>query len=153
MILPVIIRNKSDFKRSIKRLLRKYYDLSYGKKLTRIYRQQLISVNEGKSCDIEVCINELVQYLRCCMKHNQSLETLRMKKLINSLTHLQKKVSMNCAKNKKIDKKIITRCIVLHKELLASFDGRKLRLRYSQCDEPYQKVTMSSVCVWNNDWY
>ena len=142
----------SELRRNTRYLLEKMRDLYRPKKYENIINKSAIAPQLNMLSDVQVCISYLINSYNCYLLAQSSDFDYPLKKYGIFLRHLEvlnDQISSAVQNGKIVPKKYISNVLKVQTVFFRSLKSKKTSL---DCKHFYEKMVLSAVVVWNNDW-
>lgn len=146
------IKGIRDIRTNSRTILEKFKDLSFPKKYESVIDKNLISLKQGKSADIILCINYISESYECFFRiqfDRPEHPSKKYQSLIKSLKILCEKIEDSIKYRNPVKRKFIANVLRAHTKY---FNSITLKEFNSDCKNPHEKSILCSISVWNNNW-
>jgi hypothetical protein len=133
-------------------ILEKFRDLYRPRKFQKIISRNEIASSTGKIADIQVTIDYILKSYECHLAIQQNVNGFPNRKkaiLYNNLKTLSEKIKESCSTNCPVSKKYVSNVLKAQTVFFNALNSKKIN---KGCKDPYDKLILSAISVWNNDW-
>ena len=133
-------------------ILEKLKDLSLQRKFERVISKNAIAKKNGKIADVQICIQYIIESYICFLFEqfkNSDYPKGKQAILFNNLKTLENKIFESVKNSNPIPKKYISNVLKAQTIYFNCLKSKKINM---DCSEPYDKLILSSISVWNNEW-
>jgi hypothetical protein len=149
MIKPNTIRG---VRKKTRKILEKLKELAQPRKFEKVISSNNIGFRNGREADVQICINCVIETYKCFLdKQVQHLNYPNRKQsiLYNNLRTLDLKVGESIRNGTPVPNKYISNVLKSQTIFFNSLKSSKIN---TGCSDPYDKLILSAISVWNNDW-
>lgn len=149
MTIPQSVRG---IQKKTRIILEKLNDLSSQRKFARIISKKQLAKKDGKMADVQICIQCIVDSYNCFLSEqfqDSGYPKRKQSILFNNLKTLETKINDSVKNNKPVPKRYISNVL---KSQTIYFNSLKSKRINKDCSFAYDRLVLSSISVWNNDW-
>lgn len=139
-------------RKKTRRILEKFRDLSLPRKFEKVISKNIIAKRNSVNADVQICLNCIIETYNCFLAKQIAEKNYPKRKqliLFNNLNSLNKKIDESLKKGTPVPKRYVSNVLKSHTLYFNSLCSKKIN---PNCSEPYEKLVLSSISVWNNEW-